>query len=276
MVFIGKIMIKKLGFFFLLFGLCHFTASAQSLRPLLDSEQTLVFMHRGALYPDFPENSMVGLHLAKEAGFTMLEIDIRESKDGVLYLLHDKTLDRTTHGEGSIADWESGELDKLGIKGTQETLPRFDSFLEAARENEIYLMLDVKNAALDKVMALVAEKNMLNRVVLLTFQLDRAEEAFGLDQRFLVSVLINEEEEFDEYLCKSSDAYHVAVYLNKDAHLSLYEKAGALGLPIITDVLGSIDEQAIKEPSIYREFIEKRRPCVVVTDHPKILNHTIN
>ncbi|WP_130274945.1 glycerophosphodiester phosphodiesterase family protein [Cecembia calidifontis] len=268
-------MIKKLCFLLLL-GLFQLPVAAQSLRSLLAQEQTLIFIHRAALHPEIPENSLTGLKLAIEAGFHMLEIDVMESRDGVLYLLHDRTLGRTTDDEGNISDWDSRDLDQLRLKNTQETLPRFESFLDISRELGIYLMLDVKSAVLEKVINLVSEKNMLDRVVLLTFELERAIEAIGLDKKFLVSVLINSEDEFDEYLCKSADPYQLAVYLNKGAPLELFGRARQLGLPIITDVLGNIDEHAQEDQRVYREFLEKRKPGIIVTDYPQLLKEAIN
>lgn len=255
--------------------LVHCTLNAQSLRKLLEEEKTLVFAHRGAVNPDIPENSLAGMKQALDSGVYMLEIDIMESQDGVLYLLHDRTLDRTTLGTGSISEWKSGDLDKLGLKGTEEKLPRFADFLREAAQNGIYLMLDVKKAPLDKVLDEVEAEGMLDRILLLTFTLERAQEAFDLKQRCLVSVLINEEEEFDEYLCKISDPYQVAVYLNKDADLNLYGIASKLGLPILTDVMGDIDRQGVNNPSIYREFVKKRKPGIVVSDYSDVLKQAL-
>ncbi|EKB48632.1 glycerophosphodiester phosphodiesterase family protein [Cecembia lonarensis] len=263
------------AFMYMLF-LNHAFLQAQSLRKLLEEEKTLVFAHRGAVNPDIPENSLLGLQQALNEGIDMLEIDIMESQDGVLYLLHDRTLDRTTLGTGNIAEWKSKDLDRVGLKETEEYLPRFENFLKEASQQELYLMLDVKNAPLHKVMEAVEVAGMLDRIVLLTFSLARAQEAFDLSQRFLVSVLINEEEEFDEYLCKTTDPYHLAVYVNKDANLSLYIQAQELGLPVITDVMGAIDKRGIEDPFIYKEFVQKRNPNVVVSDYPIILKQVIN
>ncbi|MGY6742490.1 MAG: glycerophosphodiester phosphodiesterase family protein [Cecembia sp.] len=255
--------------------LFQFTLQAQSLRKLVEEREPLVFAHRGAVDPNVPENSLFGMYQAKAEGIHLLEIDIMESQDGVLYLLHDRTLDRTTSGKGNISEWKSKDLDSVRLKGVEEYLPRFEAFLKASAQKEVYLMLDVKNAPLHKVVDAVEAAGMLDRVVLLTFSLARAQEAFDLKQRFLVSVLITEEEEFDEYLCKTTDPYHVAVYLNKEADLGLYARAKELGLPIITDVMGTIDSQGVEDPAIYREFVQKRNPNMVVSDFPKILQQAI-
>jgi glycerophosphoryl diester phosphodiesterase len=248
---------------------------AQNLRLLLSGDSTLVFAHRAVVKDNLPENSISGTRQALVDGVNKLEIDVRESKDGILYLLHDETLDRTTTGKGILMDWESDHLDTLFLLGSNDRLPRFDAYLNSIRNERVYLMLDVKEAPIAKVIQLVAENEMLDRIVLLTFQMDRASEAFALNDRFLVSVLINSEEEFDDYLCKSTDPYHVAVYLNKDAGLGLYVEAQKLGLPIITDVMGIIDNQGKEDHSIYREFVQKRKPNVVVSDYPKKLQQAI-
>ena len=56
-----------------------------------------VVVHRGANYLA-PENTVPSALKALEHGATWVELDVRKSKDGVLYNLHDETLDRTTDG----------------------------------------------------------------------------------------------------------------------------------------------------------------------------------
>ena len=47
-----------------------------------------------------PENTLAGMLLAAFAGAKMVEFDVRLSADGVPFLLHDDTLERTTDGHG--------------------------------------------------------------------------------------------------------------------------------------------------------------------------------
>lgn len=71
-----------------------------------------VVVHRGANHLA-PENTVASAYAALEHGATWIELDVRKSKDGVLYNLHDETLDRTTNGQGALADMNSDEVDKL-------------------------------------------------------------------------------------------------------------------------------------------------------------------
>src|SRR3954447_960778 len=74
--------------------------------------RTLVLGHRGAsAYA--PENTFAAFDLAMELGADGIETDVRVTRDGVLVLLHDETVDRTTDGTGLVAELCRAELDAL-------------------------------------------------------------------------------------------------------------------------------------------------------------------
>ena len=56
--------------------------------------------HRGMPY-GYPENTLEGCIAAYEAGADAVEIDMKVSKDGEIFILHDSTLERTTDGQGN-------------------------------------------------------------------------------------------------------------------------------------------------------------------------------
>lgn len=127
---------QKTTFFIvlILLGLVTNRLPAQSLRFLLSEDPSLVFAHRAVFQEEMPENSISGTQQALKKGVNMLEVDVRESKDGILYLLHDEILDRTTTGKGLIKDWRSDHLDTLFLLGSNERLPRFDAYLNSIRD----------------------------------------------------------------------------------------------------------------------------------------------
>ena len=57
--------------------------------------------HRGAA-GHAPENTLTSLELAIKFGVDLVEFDVRRSADGELVLFHDRTVDRTTNGKGSV------------------------------------------------------------------------------------------------------------------------------------------------------------------------------
>ncbi len=251
--------------------LLSFTPDAftQSLRKKIDVEEIIICSHRAAMSPDIPENSLYSMQRSKAAGIDMHEIDLAESKDGILYLLHDKTLERTTEGSGFLTEKNSMELDKIKLRGLEENLQRFEHVLEFAKENEIFLMLDVKEASLKKVISLVESFGMLEQIMVLTFNEERAMEALELPQQFLLSVLVTKEEDLDFYLCKTDEPYYLIAYINQNASPTLYQKTTEMGLPIVTDAMGTPDQDALRDGvKVYQEFIKLRKPSVLVTDYP--------
>jgi glycerophosphoryl diester phosphodiesterase len=72
----------------------------------------LAFAHRGGA-AHWPENTLTAFRGGVEAGVDALETDLHMSRDGVLVLAHDATVDRTTNGKGEIAKLDYSELRHL-------------------------------------------------------------------------------------------------------------------------------------------------------------------
>ncbi len=101
------------------------------------TKQVIVVAHR-ADWRREPENSIVGIESAIKMGVDMVEIDLKKSKDGVLILMHDETLNRTTTGKGKPSDYTWAELQKLTLKNehggpTRLRIPTFEECMLAAK-----------------------------------------------------------------------------------------------------------------------------------------------
>src|SRR5690606_14111700 len=69
------------------------------------SDRTINSSHRSGIVPVFPENSIAAFeHILKQTP-AFFEIDTRSTKDSVIVLVHDATLDRTTTGTGKVSDY---------------------------------------------------------------------------------------------------------------------------------------------------------------------------
>ncbi|MEO6985266.1 MAG: glycerophosphodiester phosphodiesterase [Paralcaligenes sp.] len=68
--------------------------------------------HRGAGHLA-PENTLASMRLGAKHGFSMMEYDVKLSRDGVPILLHDDTVNRCSNGAGNAADQTFNELAKL-------------------------------------------------------------------------------------------------------------------------------------------------------------------
>lgn len=111
---------------------------------------TKIVCHRGARF-DAPENTFSSAQKAIEIGGAVIELDIRQSSDGVLYVMHDETVDRTTNGSGPIAEMTSVEVDALDAGSWHdptfagERVPRLDAFLRMFADRAGFY-LEVKKA----------------------------------------------------------------------------------------------------------------------------------
>lgn len=75
-------------------------------------DRVLNIAHRGANLVA-PEETVEAYIAAKQAGADILEMDIQRTRDGVLVLMHDSTVDRTTNGTGAVADLTLEEVRSL-------------------------------------------------------------------------------------------------------------------------------------------------------------------
>lgn len=129
----------------------------------------MVAYHRGAnRYA--PENTLPAIRLAAELGADYVEIDIRTTKDGRHYLLHDSTLNRTTSGRGAIREMTAAEVDKLdagawfGRPYAGTCVPRFEDGLAAMGEKAL-AYLDAKDIAPAALATIMRDRNLLARSV---------------------------------------------------------------------------------------------------------------
>jgi glycerophosphoryl diester phosphodiesterase len=72
----------------------------------------LNWAHQGGA-KEGPSSTLLAMRQAVEAGADAIELDVHMSKDGVLMVCHDATVDRTTDGQGAIADLTLDELRAL-------------------------------------------------------------------------------------------------------------------------------------------------------------------
>lgn len=112
-----------------------------------DSESTYkLIAHRGGVVEDkFPDNSAAALQAAVERGYWGLEIDIRETRDGVLVMQHDPDLRLNYDDPREVKDITWEEMSRLRSKVANQPPWRFEDVVKAARAAGLWLMLDSKN-----------------------------------------------------------------------------------------------------------------------------------
>ena len=105
--------------------------------------------HRGA-GKLAPENTLAAFRDGHARGYRMIECDVKLSGDGVAFLLHDSTLERTTSGHGradALAWRELAQLDAGGWHSPRfagEPLPTLTGVARWCRANEVMLNIEIK------------------------------------------------------------------------------------------------------------------------------------
>ena len=109
----------------------------------------IVYAHRGAS-EYAPENTMSSFYLGLQQGANGIETDIRRTKDGVLVLFHDRTLERVVGIEGTIGDYTYAELMKLRVKNahteTEDVIIAFEDFLRYFGFRDLHFAIELKDA----------------------------------------------------------------------------------------------------------------------------------
>jgi glycerophosphoryl diester phosphodiesterase len=128
-------------------------------RTFLDPSSSVVMVaaHR-ASHKLYPENSLGAIEESIRSGVDIVELDVKVSMDGIPFLMHDRTLDRTTNGTGDPEQFTWQELQQLKIvdKGIQTTfnIPSLEEALETTR-GKILVDLDLKTDRIDEVIDIV-------------------------------------------------------------------------------------------------------------------------
>ena len=123
--------------------------------------------HRGAS-SERPENTLSAFGLAIEQRADVIEADVRASSDGELLVLHDATLDRTTSGEGPLAEITADDARALDA-GDGERIPTVAEVLQVAR-GRARVNLDLKEiGVVEPAVRLVHQTGMVDSVTFISF-----------------------------------------------------------------------------------------------------------
>lgn len=103
----------------------------------------VVAAHRGLSSAAWPENSLAAFRHAVAQGTEVIEIDLRQTADGEIVVMHDPSVDRTSNAHGSVARMSLAQLKTLDLGGG-EHVPTLSEVLAVVRGSSTRLLLDLK------------------------------------------------------------------------------------------------------------------------------------
>jgi FAD/FMN-containing dehydrogenase/glycerophosphoryl diester phosphodiesterase len=103
-----------------------------------------VIAHKALTSGDFPGNSLSAIKESLSSTVDGIEVDVRISKDGVLFLYHGDTLEEYTDDQGIPENYDWSYLAQVKYKNTEEALVSLDDFLTLVG-NQKTIFLDIKS-----------------------------------------------------------------------------------------------------------------------------------
>lgn len=114
--------------------------------------------HRG-LSAERAENTLAAFQAAMDAGFHCLEMDLRLTHDGVVVVMHDAGIERTTDGNGRVKDFNWKEL--ATYHTAEGPVPRLTDLMAELKATGVHWNLEVKaEAAVEPTITLVEEHGL--------------------------------------------------------------------------------------------------------------------
>ncbi len=154
------------------------TRQSEAVPGIVDTPK--IFAHRGAVN-SFNESTITSYEIAAKNNVDALEIDLRMTKDYVLIVMHDETIDRTTNGVGRVNDLTLKEIkkyetiDEYNGKSTREAIPTLEEVFQRFGDTQKYYietrLVNGETIMEESLVKLLARYNLLekNKVAIQSF-----------------------------------------------------------------------------------------------------------
>ena len=211
------------------------------------SDTVLTVAHR-ALHTKYPENSLAAIQHSIDAGLDMIEIDVRQTKDGVLILMHDATVNRTTAGDGQLRDLTFEQIKKLALKtevddSINHPVPSLKEVLHLTKDH-ILVDVDIKDAPVKKLVDLVNQTGTKHQVLFFEHHNTALDSILFLDSTLMVVPRADSVEQIPDFLNRfHPPAIQVQPYM---ATPDVIQQMKSAHSKVWINALGSYDQMAVQ------------------------------
>jgi len=153
------------------------------------------YAHRGAS-EYAPENTLSSFYLGLIQGANGIETDVQKTKDGVLVLFHDDTLDRVTDGKGILTECTFEELKKIKVYGNSvgafyDRIVTLEDFLEKFSLYDISFAIELKGEGVEEeTLAMIKEAGVFEKTTFTSFKFEYIKKVKELDPNARVGWLV--------------------------------------------------------------------------------------
>ena len=182
-----------------------------------EQDVTLLQAHRAGDRPGAAENSLGAIEASLADGAVFVEIDVARTADGVLVLMHDRTVDRTTNGQGTVtgmtaAGFAALRLEDLNGDPVSEAPPTLDAAL-AALDGRGIAQIDLKGIDMATVARAVRDADAVDRSIVITYSIDDAIELHRRLPGLMFSVGIDDPADLQRLVDAEVDLTRVTAWL---------------------------------------------------------------
>lgn len=234
---------------------------------LRQNKLAVIGAHRMGYNDAWPENARAtGAWMLSQTP-ALLETDVRQTKDGMLVIMHDDDLARTSTGAGKISESDFAAIKDAKLKTEagkviDETIPTLAQMLDWAKGRTI-LQLDIKRGvSFPAVVEAVRAADAGDRVIVIVYNNADAIEVAKLNPKLMLSVSINEVADLDALRAGGVDLTRVLAFTGtRNPNPALYAALREAGIEVIFGTLGrkgeSWDDRFAKEgDESYARFAE--------------------
>ncbi len=231
--------------------------------------------HRGGMLSGYPENCIESFEKTLSFTESFFEIDPRLTKDSVIVLMHDETIDRTTTGKGKVSDYTYAELQQFHLVDrdgnvTEFKIPTLKACLDWSKGKTI-LNLDIKDVPLE-VMAAFIEKEQPVNVMYTVHTPEQARFYLDREPNAMFSCWCKNMEEFKAYEQAGIPWKQVMAYVGArmlPEQQPLYDALHQVGVMCMISVAPTHDRAKSDKEKVagYRRDIQTS-PDVIETDYP--------
>ena len=220
---------------------------------LIAAEPPLIVAHRGLLL-HAPENTLANFRACLELrlGF---EFDVEKTKDGHLVCIHDGTVDRTTNGNGNVADLTLEEIRRLDAgswfdsRFAGEKVPTIEEVLKLVAEyqqHDVLIAVDLKAEGVEQEVVRLAEKHkVLHKLLFIGRTIsepDVRDQIRSVSKKAHTAAVANNTVEFSKALTASNADFVYFRYLPSKGQMEAVRSAGKRGFIAGTTVSGNVPE----------------------------------
>ncbi|MFT2010542.1 glycerophosphodiester phosphodiesterase family protein [Pontibacter sp. 13R65] len=235
--------------------------------------------HRGGIVTGFPENSIAAMEHTLRHTAAFFELDPRLTKDSVIVLMHDATLDRTTNGSGKLSEYTLAEIKKLKLKDvdgnlTEYQIPTLEETILWSRGKTI-INLDKKDVPLEMTAAIIRKHKAEAHVMVTVHNAAQAKFYYDKNKEIMFSAFVKTKEALHEYEAAGIPWSHMIAYIgseNKPENKELFDLLHERGVMCMIsaapkyDKLPTLQERAKAYQSIFEngaDILESDLPIEV-------------